>query len=277
LEYPPFEKPRPPLDGEEGGRLVLYAGAFEREFPLGAGPLFPEPAQGGRFAFAERAVWLFPLGRSADPLPNPCGARPRSVVFPCADQFREPLFPGRLDEALPFAEARPFTPLFVLADGGRLLESSRCREDIEPLLTWLPWRLFGDADAPALLRAPKPPLLLFVPRFTPPLPAPFPTRPAESPRLSIVRTGICEAAAAGAVRATTERFVTEAGGVDTRPRAFAEPVKLLRVGVKSARLVTCAPRSEASFTRIDPRLIACPFTNALREAAVTARVLCAYA
>jgi len=259
--------------------LLLYAGAFEREFPLGADPLFPEPAHGGRFVFAERAVWLFPL---ADALPNPCGARPRSVVFPCADQFRDPLFAGRLDEALldealPFTEARPFTPAFALADGGRLLESSRCREVIEPLLTWLPGRLFADADAPALLRAPKPPLLLFAPRFTPPLAAPFPVRPAESPRVSIVRTGICEAAAAGAVRATTERFVTEAGGVDTRPRAFAEPVKLLRVGVKSARLVTCAPRSDASFTRIDPRLMACPFTNALRGAAVTARVLCAYA
>jgi hypothetical protein len=88
---------------------------------------------------------------------------------------------------------------------------------------------------------------------------------------------MCEAAAPGVVRATTERFVTDEGGVETRPRAFAAPVKLLRVGVKSARFVTCAPRSEASFTRIDPRLIACPFTNALREAAVTARTLCAYA
>jgi hypothetical protein len=202
------------------------------------------------------------------------------VAFPCADQFRDPLFAGRLDEALldeafPFTVARPFTPAFALADGGRLLESSRCREDIEPLLTAPPGRLFGDAEVPAPLRAPKPPL--FAPRFIPPLAAPFPGRAAESPRLSIVRTGMCEAAAPGAVRATTERFATDDGGVDTRPRAFAAPVKLLRVGLKSARLVTCAPRSDASFTRIDPRLMACPFTNALREAAVTARVLCAYA
>ena len=93
----------------------------------------------------------------------------------------------------------------------------------------------------------------------------------------MVRTGMCEAADAGAVRAITDRFITRDGGVDTRPRALAAPVKLLRVGVKSARFVTCAPRRDASFTRIDPRLIACPFTNALREAAVTARVLCAYA
>ena len=84
---------------------------------------------------------------------------------------------------------------------------------------------------------------------------------------------MCEAAAPGAVRAITGRFATDAGGVDTRPWAFAAPVKLLRVGEKSARLVTCAPRSEASVTRIDPRLTACPFTNVLREAAVTARTL----
>jgi hypothetical protein len=86
-----------------------------------------------------------------------------------------------------------------------------------------------------------------------------------------------DAAAAGAVRAITERFITDAGGVDTRPRPFAAPVKLVRVGVNPARFVTCAPRSDASFTRMDPRLIACPFTKALREAAVTARTLCAYA
>jgi hypothetical protein len=138
FEYPPFEKPpRPPPDGEEGGRLLLEAGAFERVFPLSAGRLFPEPAHGGRFALAEPAVWLPALGRLEEVLPNPCGARPRSVVFPCADQFREPLLPGRFDEALPFTEARPFTPAFAfaLADGGRLLDSSRCREDIAPLFT----------------------------------------------------------------------------------------------------------------------------------------------
>jgi hypothetical protein len=207
-------------------------------------------------------------------LPNPCGARPRSVEFPCADQFRDPLFPGRLGEALPFTEARPFTPAFAFADGGRLLESSRCREDI-PLFTSLPGRLFGDTEVAAPLRPPK--LPLFPPRLPPPLTAPFPARPAETPRLSIVRTGMCEAAAPGVVRATTDRFVTDDGGVATRPRAFAVPVKLLRVGVKSARFVTCAPRSDASLTRIDPRLTACPFTNVFREAAVTARALCAYA
>jgi hypothetical protein len=73
---------------------------------------------------------------------------------------------------LPFTEARPFTPAFPLADGGRLLESSRCREDIEPLFTSRPGRLFDDAEAAAPFRAPKPPL--FPPRFVPPFAAPFP-------------------------------------------------------------------------------------------------------
>jgi hypothetical protein len=115
------------------------------------------------------------------------------------------------------------------------------------------------------------------PRFAAPLIEPLLTRPADNPRVSIVRTGMCEAAAAGAVRAITDRFITEDGGVETRPRAFAAPVKLVRVGEKSARFVTCAPRKAASETCIDPRLMRSPFTNAFREAAVTARALCAYA
>ena len=50
-------------------------------------------------------------------------------------------------------------------------------------------------------------------------------RPALLPEVPTVRTAICEAAAAGAVRAITARFCTEAGGVATRPpRALAAPV-----------------------------------------------------
>ena len=101
-------------------------------------------------------------------------------------------------------------------------------------------------------------------------------RPTDKPRVFIVRTGMCEAAAAGAVRAITERFITDDGGVDTRPRAFAAPVKLALVGVNEAPLVTRAPRREASVRCAAPRLIACPFTKAFREAAVTARASWAY-
>ncbi len=100
-------------------------------------------------------------------------------------------------------------------------------------------------------------------------------RPADKCCAFIVRTGMCEAAAAGAVRAITERFITEEGGVETRPRAFAAPVKLALVGVNETRFVTCAPRREASVKCAEPRLIACPFTKVLREAAVTARESCA--
>ena len=46
----------------------------------------------------------------------------------------------------------------------------------------------------------------------------------------MVRTGTREAAAAGAVRATTDRFITDDGGVEKWPRADAAPVKLARVG-----------------------------------------------
>jgi hypothetical protein len=183
---------------------------------------------------------------------------------------------GRFGDAFPFTEGRALTPAPAFADGGRLLERPCCRADegAAPLFISRPWRTLGDAEFWLPLRVPKPPL--FAPRFIPPF-APLAARPADKPRVSIVRTGMCEAAAPGAVRAMTERFVTEDGGVETRPRLFAAPVKLVRVGVKSARFVTCAPRSDASVTRIEPRFIACPFTNAPRDAAVTARTLCAYA
>jgi hypothetical protein len=173
--------------------------------------------------------------------------------------LREPLFVGRFAEALPFTAARPFTLAFPLAEGGRLFASSRCREDVAPLFASRPTRMFDAAAFPRLVLAPFPDPLL--------------TRPADNPRVSMVRTGMWEAAAPGAVRAITERFVTEEGGLRIPPRAFAAPVKLVRVGEKSVRLLTCAPRKAASETCIDPRLILSPFTNAFREAAVTARAL----
>jgi len=100
-------------------------------------------------------------------------------------------------------------------------------------------------------------------------------RPADKPCVFIVRTGMCEAAAAGAVRAITERFITDDGGVETRPRALAAPVKLALVGENEAPFVTCAPRSDACVRCAEPRFMACPFTKVLREAAVTARASCA--
>lgn len=93
--------------------------------------------------------------------------------------------------------------------------------------------------------------------------------------MPIVRTGRCEAPAAGAVRAITERFTTDDGGVETWPRAFTAPVKLVRVGVSPTRLLTWAPRREAAVRCMEPRLMACPFTKVFREAAVTARASCA--
>jgi hypothetical protein len=210
--------------------------------------------------------------------PNPCGARPRSVVFPCADQFRDPLFAARLVDALLFTDARPLNPPPALADGGRLLASSRCREDngplplfVAPLFVGRPEAEFAEAEIPALLRAPK--LLLLPPRFIPLFAA---TWLADTARVSMVRTGMWEAAAPGVVRAITGRLATDDGGVETRPRAFAAPLKLALVGLNEALFVTRAPRREAAVTWVAPRLIAWPFTKAFREAAVTARDSCAY-
>jgi len=57
---------------------------------------------------------------------------------------------------------------------------------------------------------------------------------------------MCEAPAAGAVRAMTERFSIELGGRLTLPLALAAPSALCFEGEKPALFVTCAPRSEAS-------------------------------
>jgi hypothetical protein len=181
--------------------------------------------------------------------PKPCGAWPRSVVFPCADQVRV-LFPGRFCDtpALVFAEARPLTPAF--AEEGRLLETCCWREDAAGLLfDSRPWRTFA--------------------------PGAFPARPADRLLLLTVCTGMCEAAAAGAVRAITARFCTDEGGVETWARAFAAPVKLALVGENEALLVTRALRNEASERCIELRLTACPFTKLFRVVAVTAFALCA--
>jgi hypothetical protein len=86
----------------------------------------------------------------------------------------------------------------------------------------------------------------------------------------MVRTGMCEAPDAGAVRAMTERFSTELGGRLTLPLAFAAPNALCRVGETPTLLVTRAPRKEASSMWAAPRLTAWPPLKPLRDVAVTA-------
>lgn len=139
-------KERPLL--EEFGRLLLKFGAEVREgaLVLPRGP--PLPAHGGRSLITRAEFWdgAFvdrlepkPCGRSfivrgefcagafagRFELPNPCGARPRSVALPCASQLRE-LLPGRSTE-LPRVGLFMERPEFCIADGGRSCASSRCR------------------------------------------------------------------------------------------------------------------------------------------------------
>jgi hypothetical protein len=91
-----------------------------------------------------------------------------------------------------------------------------------------------------------------------------------------VRTGIWEAPWAGAVRATTVRFCTSAGGVATCDLLFTEPSELRGVGWIPTELVTWAPLRAAAVTRTAPRSMACPLTKALRFATDTAFTLCAF-
>src|SRR5260370_39961882 len=109
-----------------------------------------------------------------------------------------------------------------------------------------------------------------------PLTGGLPVRPAISQRLLMVRTGTCEAACAGAVRAITARFWTAADGVATCDLMFAEPSELCCVGLRPTELVTRAPRNEAAVRGVAPRLMACPLTKVLGFATVTAFTLCAF-
>ena len=164
--------------------------------------------------------------------PNPCGARPRSEVLPCPSQTRE-LFPGRCEEVA----AGLFIGRFELgaAEGGRFCESSCCRAVIPELAGALP-------DL-----SPKPPLALAgplteeLPRrpFVPAEPlAPtelltceFPNRPVEIPALLNVCTRECAAAAAGVVRAITERFSVALDGRATPEWKFEAPSELCGAGL----------------------------------------------
>ena len=91
-----------------------------------------------------------------------------------------------------------------------------------------------------------------------------------------MRTGMCEAAAAGADGATTLRFCTLDDGVATRPCMLEAPRKLECVGEAFMPPATRALRNELAERCVALRLILCPFTKALCDAVVTALVLRAY-
>src|SRR5208283_707794 len=91
-----------------GGRFAEF-----REAELGVAP---EPAHGGRLVLFVRDAAAEFAGRFV--LPNPCGARPASVVWPCALQAREEVF-GRAEE---FTEPDALEPCEA-AEGGRFAES----------------------------------------------------------------------------------------------------------------------------------------------------------
>jgi hypothetical protein len=164
--------------------------------------------------------------------PNPCGARPRSVVLPCASQVRE-LLVGRCPElpTVPFAERFEFG----IAEGGRFCESS-C------------WRAVVASFARALPGLLPTPVFALAEPFT----CEWPSRPALTAPF-IRSTGTCEAAAAGAVRAITERFWTPAGGRGARGLMFALPRALCWVGRMPTEVATLALFKEAWVIRCAPR------------------------
>jgi len=142
------------------------------------------------------------------------------------------LFPGRCEEVA----AGLFIGRFELgaAEGGRFCESSCCRAVIPELAGVLPGL------------SPKPPFALAEPLtgelpsrpFAPAEPlAPtelltceFPNRPVEIPALLIVCTRECAAAAAGVVRAITERFSVALDGRATPEWKFEAPSELCGAG-----------------------------------------------
>ena len=91
-----------------GGRFAEF---LDEEF---AAP--PVPAQGGRLLEFGRADVVEFDGRFV--LPKPCGARPESVLLPCAFQVRE----GVLERFDGFTDADGLEPCED-TEGGRLAES----------------------------------------------------------------------------------------------------------------------------------------------------------
>lgn len=205
-----------------------------------AGPLLarfgPEPCC-GRSLRVRGEFWAGALFDRLDP--KPWGARPRSVVLPCASQVRV-LLPDR-------------------AEGGRFCVISCCRA-VAPAFVWaLPARL----SSPALLLAEL-------------LACGFPNRPALNCPLFIVRTEELAAREEGAVRAITDRPCTPAGGRATCELKFAAPSVLCWVGRMPTEFVTRAPFNEPWVRPCPARLMRPPLTKLLCEVVVTARRLCAF-
>src|ERR1700687_601925 len=189
------------------------------------------PAQGGRFVFVEigrlddGAALFIPFGRPRSTgalfLAGLCGGNVRGG----ATLEVGPLFAGE-----PAVER----PACGVAEGGRFELNSRCRAlpgadcdcvtgaDCDagalPAIEG-----FGDAAPRELIAGLEP----FVGLPTTEFPAEFPARAASLPGVKVlaltVCTGICDAAGAGAVRATTGRLITEAGGAATCLPTFAPP------------------------------------------------------
>lgn len=215
--------------------------------------------------------------------PKPCGARPRSVAWPCASQLR--LLPGRCPEL--FASVLVGRLELPLAEGGRSCASWRWRAVISELpevAAPLPGRFSNWPLALMLLCAPELPTceLALAPPPTPLFTlaellfcAP-PKRPAVVAPF-IVRTDSREAAGAGAVRAMTERFWMALDGRATCELKFAAPSVLCCVGRMPTEFETRAPFKPVWVSRCPPRFTRSPFMNPLRDVVVTARRLCAFA
>ena len=249
-----------PLDGEEKLRGELGA-------PPPLLLLLPPCAQGGRSLAFMRAVCGV---AERFELPNPCGARPESVALPCAFQLR----PEAGGLVLLLSELLGREPLALLLKEPFWRELSLLNEPLgrEFCDCAAEGGLLEDGcDGRTLLNL----CALFPPRLKFPAGL-LPPRFAEKEPEFIVRTGMCEAAAAGADRATTLRFCTLAEGVATRPCAFAAPKKLECVGEALTPPATRALRNELAERCEKLRLILSPFTKALCDAVVTAFVLRAY-
>lgn len=203
-------------------------------------------------------------------LPNPCGARPRSVELPCASQVR-PLPARLLLPAGPLVERLP-----GIAEGGRFCESSRWRgviRELEEFAGALPGRFWNWPLVLMLLCTPELPTWAFA------LAEPFTCAPPKRPAVVapfIVRTDSREAARAGAVRAMTERFWIAFDGRATWPLKLEAPRVLCCVGRMPTEFVALAPFNPACVRCCPPRLMRPPLVKLLREVVVTARRLCAF-